>query len=195
MGKTRCVLWLTGLLMLSSVAMPGLGTGQEKPPIELPEVVIIGQEERIIQEEKDPIRPHTIPIGLKGEVEAGKIARLAPPTTEGGFAGPAAENSGCLLFPRVQGAQDERDEPPRDDPGFDELAVEPAPGVSCETRASGAPEVSELDDLDGRIRFAQRVTQRAEIDWLLGSERRSQRARPGWSDENNGEPTQSRSPR
>ncbi|MGQ4807118.1 Cell division coordinator CpoB [Candidatus Entotheonellaceae bacterium PAL068K] len=105
MGKMRGILWHVGLLMLCSVVIPDLGWGQEKPPIELPEVVIVGQEERVIQEEKEPVRPQTIPIGLKGDIEAGKIAQPAPPTGAE-FAGPATENPGCLLFPSVKGAQD-----------------------------------------------------------------------------------------
>lgn len=92
--------------MAGLVAWPHAGRGQDKPPIQLPEVVIVGQEERLIQEDKSPIQPQPVPLGLQGEIEADKLTALTPPTT-GDLTGPAAENPGCLLFPRLQGARDE----------------------------------------------------------------------------------------
>ena len=80
MGKVRYVLWLVGLWVALAGGHQDLGWGQEKPSIQLPEVVIVGQEERAVQEEKAPIQPDTVPIGLKGDIEAGRIAQ---PTERG----------------------------------------------------------------------------------------------------------------
>lgn len=106
MGPKTYSLWLLALWVALFVVHDERGWAQDKPPIQLPEVVIVGQDERVVQEEKGLLQPDTMPIGLKGEFEVGKIAQLAPPVT-GDFAGPAAENPGCLIFPRVQGARDE----------------------------------------------------------------------------------------
>ncbi|MCZ6876281.1 MAG: tetratricopeptide repeat protein, partial [bacterium] len=95
------IVWIVGGLNLAP------GWGQEKPDIQLPEVVIVGQEERVIQGEKSLVQLHTMPIGLRGEVETGNIAQVAPSTTAD-FTGPAAENPGCLTFPQVQSERDER---------------------------------------------------------------------------------------
>ena len=90
------------LLSLSSLLW-----GQERPPIQLPDVVIVGQEVRAAQEEKRLIQPRTMPIGLKSAVEAGKVAHIAPSDAIE-VAGPTAENPGCLLFSGFGGRQDER---------------------------------------------------------------------------------------
>ncbi len=89
------------LLSLSSLVW-----GQERPPIQLPDVVIVGQEVRAAQEEKRLIQPRTMPIGLKSAVEAGKVAHVAPSDAIE-VAGPTAENPGCLLFSGLGGRKDE----------------------------------------------------------------------------------------
>ncbi len=80
--------------------------GQDKPPIELPEVVIVGQEVRAAQEAKRPIAPRRIPIGLQSAIDAGKVAHITPPDAVA-VAGPTAENPGCLVFSGVGGKKDE----------------------------------------------------------------------------------------
>jgi hypothetical protein len=94
MGKMRQILWLVGLCMAIIAGQQDRAWGQEKPPIQLPEVVIVGQEERAVQEEKAPIQPDTVPIGLKGDIEAGRIAQIVPPVT-GDFAGMSGSIDGA----------------------------------------------------------------------------------------------------
>jgi TolA-binding protein len=105
-NTTTRILGFLGLCLVGLLVGPLAGRGQEKPPLQLPEVVVVGQEARVVQEGKAPIQPQTVPIGLRGDLEAGKLAYLTLPET-GDLAGPAAENPGCLLFPRLQGARDE----------------------------------------------------------------------------------------
>ena len=106
MGKVGRFLWGIGCITLLRAGHLDRGWSQERPPIQLPEVVIVGQEVRATQEGKGPLQPQTIPIGLKGEIEAGKVVQIAPPQPSD-LAGPTAENPGCLLFPGVQGSRDE----------------------------------------------------------------------------------------
>src|SRR5919109_3679163 len=106
MHKTGRFLWVLGCIALCSAVCPDRGWPQEKPPIQLPEVVIVGQEVRAMQEEKSPLQPQTLPLGLQGDIEAGKVAQVATPQP-GDLAGPTAENPGCLLFPSIQGSRDE----------------------------------------------------------------------------------------
>jgi TolA-binding protein len=81
--------------------------GQDKPAIELPEVVIVGQEEAgSLDDEKRPLAPRTLPLGLQSEIATGKVPHLAPPQI-GDLAGPVAENPGCLLFSGAVGSKDE----------------------------------------------------------------------------------------
>lgn len=82
-------------------------SAQDKPTIEIPEVVVVGQDVRTVQQEKQPIAPQTGPIGLQSDVQAGKVQTLAPPDIGRSVAGPVAENPGCLLFSGVGGKKDE----------------------------------------------------------------------------------------
>lgn len=99
--------WLAGWLVAILLSPLHMAWGQDKPPIELPEVVIVGQDVRTAQQEKRPIGPRTIPIGLQSELQAGKVPNIAPPDIGRSVAGPTAENPGCLLFSGVGGNKDE----------------------------------------------------------------------------------------
>ena len=99
--------WIVGWLVAIFLSPLHMASGQDKPPIELPEVVIVGQDVRTAQQEKRPVGPRTIPIGLQNEFRAGKVPNIAPPDIGRSVAGPTVENPGCLLFSGVGGKKDE----------------------------------------------------------------------------------------
>lgn len=104
MSYPICLGWLTGIAILVSLVHSSESWGQERPPIQLPEVVIVGQEVRRLHEDKHPLSPSTLPLGLQ-EIVASQMTRFVPPLTET-VEGPTAENPGCLLFPRLLGGKD-----------------------------------------------------------------------------------------
>ena len=61
MGNMNNSLWLVIVWIVGGLNLAP-GWGQEKPDIQLPEVVIVGQEERVMQGEKSLVQLHTVPI-------------------------------------------------------------------------------------------------------------------------------------
>jgi TolA-binding protein len=107
MNQLRRTLGLIGWLLYVICVSATVSRGQDKPAIEVPEVVIVGQEAAgSVDDEKRPIAPRTLPIGLQNEIAVGKVPHLAPPQT-GNVAGPVAENPGCLVFSGAVGTKDE----------------------------------------------------------------------------------------
>ncbi len=107
MNPSMLTLGIIGWLLSVLVVSCPVSWGQDKPAIELPEVVIVGREDvGSVDDEKRPIAPRTLPIGLQSAIASGKVAHLAPPQTSN-VAGLVAENPGCLVFSGAGGNKDE----------------------------------------------------------------------------------------